>query len=333
MIKRARELHKAVYAVAPDEKEKMPKKRESSGLLEDEIEYCNELSEVIDADPRMEVIETVRERNNYLKEGVADTQIEIEYSRDQDAKVGHKTADTSFFGYKTHIAITQDRIITAAIITSGEKHDGKQLQPLVEKSRAAGVEVEAAIGDGAYSEKDNLEYAKTEGIKLVSKLSKSVTHGNGRNKDKFEYNKDAGMYVCQAGHMAIKKVKSGSKCDKNGNNTQVELYYFDVEKCKRCLHKAGCYKDGAKTKTFSVNIKDDVHLKHMDYMASDELKKLYNERYKIEAKNGELKSQYGYGAANACGLLGITIQGASTLFLANMKRIIKLKQEKSKEIQ
>ena len=203
----------------------------------------------------------------------------------------------------------------------------------MEKSRAAGVEVEAAIGDGAYSEKDNLEYAKTEGIKLVSKLSKSVTHGNGRNKDKFEYNKDAGMYVCQAGHMAIKKVKSVSKCDKNGNNTQVELYYFDVEKCKRCLHKAGCYKDGAKTKTFSVNIKDDVHLKHMDYMASDELKKLYNERYKIEAKNGELKSQYGYGAANACGLLGITIQGASTLFLANMKRIIKLKQEKSKEIQ
>lgn len=79
LIKRARELHKAVYAVAPDEKEKMPKKRESSGLLEDEIEYCNELSEVIDADSRMEVIETLREQNNYLKEGVADTQIEIEY--------------------------------------------------------------------------------------------------------------------------------------------------------------------------------------------------------------------------------------------------------------
>lgn len=134
----------------------------------------------------------------------------------------------------------------------------------MEKSREAGLEVEAAIGDGAYSEKDNIEYAETEGIKLVSKLSKSVTHGNGKNKAKFEYNKDAGMYVCQAGHMAIKKVKSGSKCDKRGNNTQVELYYFDVEKCKHCPHKAGCYKEGAKTKTFSVNIKDDVHLKHMD---------------------------------------------------------------------
>lgn len=333
LIKRAKELRKVVYAIDPSMKEKMPKKRESSGLLEDEIAYCNELSAVVDADPRMEVIETVKERNNYLKEGVTDTQVELEYSKDQDAKVGHKTADTSFFGYKTHIAMTPDRLITAATITSGEKHDGKQLQPLVEKSREAGLEIEAVIGDGAYSEKDNLEYAETENIKLASKLSRNVTHGNSKNKDNFEYNKDAGMYVCQAGHMAIKKIKSGSKCDKKGRNTQVELYYFDVEKCEHCPDKEGCYKEGAKTKTYSVNIKDDVHLKHMDYMESDEFKEFYRERYKIEAKNGELKTQYGYDAANACGLLGITIQGASTLFLANMKRIIKLKQEKSKEIQ
>ncbi len=31
---------------------------------------------------------------------------------------------------------------------------------------------------------------------------------------------------------------------------------------------------------------------------------------------------------NACGKNGITIQGASALFLVNMKRIIKLKKEK-----
>jgi hypothetical protein len=41
--------------------------------------------------------------------------------------VGHKTADSSFFGYKTHIAMTEERIITAAVITTGEKSDGKQL--------------------------------------------------------------------------------------------------------------------------------------------------------------------------------------------------------------
>lgn len=49
---------------------------------------------------------------------------------------------------------------------------------------------------------------------------------------------------------------------------------------------------------------------------------------KIEAKNSELKSRFGYNTANACGKIGITIQGASVLFLANIKRIIKLKEEK-----
>lgn len=136
------------------------------------------------------------------------------------------------------------------------------------------------------------------------------------------------MYVCKAGHMAIAKKKTGSK-DKN---EQVESYFFDVEKCKHCPFKAGCYKDGAKNKTFNVKFKDDTHIAQMDYMKTEEFKILYKERYKIEAKNAELKNCYNYGDANFCGKIGITIQGATTLFLANMKRIIKLDQEKKKNI-
>ena len=45
-----------------------------------------------------------------------------------------------------------------------------------------------------------------------------------------------------------------------------------------------------------------------------------------------LKKCYDYGNANGCGKLGITIQGATTLFLANIKRIIKLNEEKNKNI-
>ena len=70
-----------------------------------------------------------------------DTEIELEYSKDQDEKVGHKTANTSFFGYKTHIAITPERIITSATITTGEKHNGKELINLIEKSESNGIEL------------------------------------------------------------------------------------------------------------------------------------------------------------------------------------------------
>ena len=130
--------------------------------------------------------------------------------------------------------------------------------------------------------------------------------------------------------MAIRKAKQGSKCDSKGVNTQVECYHFDVEKCKRCPFKDGCYKENSKSKTFSVKIKSEVHTKQMEYMESDEFQGLYKHRYKIEAKNAELKKQHGYDKANACGKLGVTIQGATTLFLVNMKRIIKLTEEKVK---
>ena len=103
-----------------------------------------------------------------------------------------------------------------------------------------------------------------------------------------------------------------------------------MEKCKHCPFKNGCYKEGSKTKTFNVKIKNNTHINHMDYMETEEFKSLYKERYKIEAKNAELKNNYNYGNANACGKTGITIQGATTLFLANMKRIIKLNEEKNK---
>jgi hypothetical protein len=134
--------------------------------------------------------------------------------------VGHKSADSSFFGYKTHIAISEERIITAAVVMTGEKNDGKQLQTLIEKSKQAGMEVKTVIGDAAYSEKDNIAYTKENTIELVAKLNPKVTQ------------------VCKAGHMAIRKARQGKK---GIGTNQTDTYYFDVEKCKRCPLREGCH--------------------------------------------------------------------------------------------
>ena len=153
----------------------------------------------------------VKEKLNYLKEVVEDYKEHLSYSEDPDARVGHKTADSSFFGYKTHIAMSEERIITAAVVTTGEKSDGKQLQTLIEKSQETGMEIETIIGDTAYSEKDNIQYANENELQLVSKLNPHITQGTRKKEDEFEFNKDAGMYVCKAGHMAIRKARTGKK--------------------------------------------------------------------------------------------------------------------------
>lgn len=329
LINEAKKLRKAVYEIDESMHEKMPKKKESTGLLEDQIEYTEKLVKLLRDDGRFEAIPSIREMINHIEETVSDTKYEIEYSKDEEAKVGHKTADTSFFGYKTHIAMdSETRIITAATITTGEKHDGKELQKLVEET-SKNVEVEAVIGDGAYAEEDNLKYCEEIGIKNASKLSKTVLYGNRDKSKEFEYNKDAKRFVCPNGVMAYKVIHQ--KGNKHNNYSEVDVYHFDVEKCKYCPLKEGCYKEGAKSKTYSVTIKKDVHIKHMEYMKSNEYKELYSNRYKIEAKNAELKQTLGYEKANACGMSGMTIQGGTALFLANMKRIIKLSSEEKQE--
>ena len=130
-----------------------------------------------------------------LNETLEDDIHHIQACADADARIGHKSVDTSFFGYKTHIAMTEERIITAATITTGEKNDGKELETLITKSQKAGIKVKTIIGDSAYSEKGNIEFANRNNIKLVAKLNPSVTQGFRKKEDEFQFNKDAGMYV------------------------------------------------------------------------------------------------------------------------------------------
>lgn len=323
LLEYSKKLRKSVYSVDENLKSLLPSKV-NNGILEDEIEYCKKLITVVKSNEVLSNYPMVKENLNLLEETVNDDLEKIALSKDEDAKTGHKTYDTSFFGYKTHIAMTEERIITAATVTSGEKHDGKQLQELVEKSNAAGLEVEEVIGDSAYSEKENLQFAEKENIKLISKLSSTVTHGNKRSSGEFEYNKDAGRYVCRAGHMSIKKLSTRPKKHAKDGSGTVESYFFDVEKCKICPYKEGCYKDGAKTKSYSVSIKTHTHQKHMEFQETKYFKERARERYKIEAKNSELKHRHGYDVASSSGLLGMELQGAVTMFVVNMKRIITL---------
>lgn len=91
------------------------------------------------------------------------------------------------------------------------------------------------------------------------------------------------MYVCTAGHMAIKKVRNGGK--KDPEKAQQTTFFFDVNKCKMCPLKDGCYKDGSKSKTYTYRKPSKLHQDQVDFQNSEEFKNKYKERYKIEAKN------------------------------------------------
>ena len=317
---RSKLLRKTVYLFDDQFKEHMPMKNDTNEL-EKELAYSKELEQRIEKEESLSSIPAVKEKLNLLKETIEDTQENFTLSKDTDAKMGHKSADSSFFGYKTHLAMTEERIITAAVVTSGEKGDGPELPKLLEISQENGIDVETIIGDGAYTGKENLKLTSGQNIKVVARLNVTIAQGARKDEDKFDYNKDADRFVCPAGHMAIRKARQGKK---NVGTNQKQTYYFDVEKCKTCSLKEGCYKEGAKTKTYSVSIKSDLHKEQISFQETDYYKEKAKHRYKIEAKNSELKNVHGYDRAISYGITNMQMQGAIAILAVNLKRILKL---------
>lgn len=119
---KSKNVRKAIYKMDESMKDKFPAKN-TTNEVKDEVSYCEKLIEVIEKEPKIVQVSAVKERLNLLKEVVEDCQVHLSYSADEDARKGHKTADSSFSGYKTHIALSNERIITAAVMTTGEKSD------------------------------------------------------------------------------------------------------------------------------------------------------------------------------------------------------------------
>lgn len=167
-------------------------------------------------------------------------------------------------GYKTYIAMTDERILTAATVTTVEKADGKELKTLLYKTVNQGI-----IADTAYSGKENIKITQEANYHLIAKLNPIVSNSYRKKEDEFGFNKDSGMVVCPAEHQVTRKARTGKK---NKDRNQSMTYYFDVEKCKQCPLRNGCY-NNAKEKTYSITLKSEehqYHLKQLNYYITPE---------------------------------------------------------------
>ena len=96
-----------------------------------------------------------------------------------------------------------------------------------------------------------------------------------------------------------------------------------------CKRRKGCFAYNQTSKTYSVTIHSEAQERQKIFQETDEFKKTYRERYKIEAKNSDLKNNLGYDRAESYGIRGMVLQGAVTIYASNLKRIVRLLAEKS----
>lgn len=324
----SKNLRKEIYRTEPELKEIFPTKPEETATLDEEIEYTKKLMEELKNKITDTTNEKIKRKYEKVKKMLEDDKIkEIQSAIDEDAKRGYKSEDNDFFGYKNHVAMTKERIVTALEVTSGEAPDGKYLQNLVEKTQKAGLGVNEVIGDKAYAGKENLEYGKENNIAIIAKMNPIISNGTKRD-DGFEYIKDADMMRCPMGKLAISKKFIEETTNLKGKHLNARMNYkFSESDCQQCPNREKCLGRNAKYRNYSVRMLSEIHRKQQEFEETEYFKNtLRCERYKIEAKNGETKQAHGLCKSRYVGLKRMCIQSYLTHIVANLKRII-LKME------
>jgi transposase len=323
----AKRLFRAVIKKHPKLEKKLPKqpKLEKDQPDADKVmlHYLAELGETVEnllPDHEGAITEKVEIAKQIVEDERLLANKGVMSAIDPDARFGWKSNTKSFYGYKQHLAMTEEEIITAVEVTGGNEDDGKQLSKLVEDTIRTGVQVKKVTADTAYSGKDNLAALKSKEIQAVIPLN-PIVHTGGLKQEGFEYNKDADFVICPAGEHSVRKAVQGSK--KSGHSRSL-VFYFDVEKCKTCPFQEGCYKPGAKTKTYSIRLIADQYKEHMKFETTEEFKAQMKRRPIIEHKNAELKRYLGLTRAKYRGLFRMRIQTYLAAFAANVKRMIRL---------
>jgi transposase len=110
----SKRLRREIYREMVELSEKFPEKPSETAELADEIEYTCRLLESV----KTEILESGKSGLIELCERIqelldTDRIREIRSKDDEDARFGHKKANSTFFGYKSHLAMTEERIVTS----------------------------------------------------------------------------------------------------------------------------------------------------------------------------------------------------------------------------
>ena len=315
----SKQLRKEIYKHEYDLSEKFPDKPSIEAELSEEIDYTKRLLESVQEGIEQSTSKEIKELYKRIKELLDSEKIyKIRSKDDEDARFGHKTPTKKFFGYKTHIAMSDDRIITGIEVTDGAQNDGKQLPKLIEKSKKNGVDVKAVVGDMAYVSDDNLETCEKEKVTLYARTNSAVAAAANSELDEgFTYNKDAHMLQCPAGNLAM---RLDSRQGASGNSHL--KFVFSKKICKKCPLFEQCKINKGPEYSYCFTDPNEEHKARLEFENSEEFSKKLEIRHRIEEKNGEMKTTHGFQRADSVGKFAMLLQAYLTAVVVNMKRIV-----------
>jgi len=274
--------------------------------LEEELRKSREFLEEIDGKYSERVQKNVEAMRGIVRGQKRDRVVSFS---DVDARFGQtkKEKESGFCGYKVHIAEDESEIVTSVDLLKGNQSEGEHLPELLDKEEEKGVKSKAVVGDGGYDNGNNYKEIKDRRMKAYITFNQ-----RSRRKWKgFRYKRKQDKVECPAGKRSIGNIRQ-----EKGN-----LYYFSVRDCGNCERKKECLKEGEDRARVFVR-GEYIHMKERPYKIAMKLRKM------IERKFGEAKRWHNMARARYRGQWRVKIQALMTFFVINIKRIVRLLEEK-----
>lgn len=159
----SKQLRKEIHKNAFELSERFPERPSLEAGVDEEIAYTKELLLVLSEEIETCGNQKIQKIAQEMEELLENEQIrELRSKADKDARFGHKSASSTFYGYKNHLAMTEECLIAGISVTNGAAPDGQELPKLIEKAQKNGLKVTEVIGDMIYVSEDNLEVCGKE---------------------------------------------------------------------------------------------------------------------------------------------------------------------------
>jgi hypothetical protein len=247
---------------------------------------------------------------------------------DPDMRHGRKSAARRFDGFKISLATeAESELILDIADMAANEGDGRQLIPTIRRVEAhAGVQVERAIGDGAYTSGDNLAACANypgHPVDLVTPFRQPVNPEV--DKSAFEIDLAAQTITCPQGH----GVTGQPARDRQGRD--ILKFTFQRPVCAVCPLFEACVRSHATGRTVTTHAHEAELHQARARQATEEFKTLYPTRSQVERKIAEL-ARHGLRATRYVGARKRQLQRLWTGAAVNLKRLFTLAQDRNVDL-
>jgi hypothetical protein len=250
---------------------------------------------------------------------------------DTEMRHGRKSASKKFNGHKVSVSIDQaSELILDIEDLSAPLGDGQDLLPAIGRvEEHVGVTVERVIVDGAYGSGENRATCAERPDNPVDLIS-PMRHPKDPEVDKsaFSFDSEAKTATCPQGQTV-----SASCCHKNKKDCARTAFTFVFKRdiCEACPLFTRCVHSKTNGRTVATSFYEEYLREARQRQETDEFKKLYRLRPRIEGKLGELV-HHGLRDSRYVGKPKRRLQHLCMSTAVNLKRMFKLAEIREKSL-